>query len=499
MSGAYQKLVDRFQELHRLDHAMTFLSWDQMVMMPPNGNDARSASIAEIASIRHKLLASAEVEDWLNEALAEGSSERGQSLQEMQRVWRQAACLPAELVVAKIKAGSHCEHGWRTQRGANDWSGFLKNFKPVVDISREEAQLRQEAAGDVFTSPYEALLDLHCAGDSQALIDSVFSTLREQLPALLQQVTEKQKSSALPSLKGDYPVQQQQALCEELMGDLGFDFQSGRLDKSMHPFSTGVAGDLRITTRYQNHEFIESLNSTAHEVGHACYEGGLPEKWQGLPVGGHRNMCIHESQSLLFEKQIFYSKTFLEFFTAKIHQYLPSSKNIDADTLWRVCSRVEPGYIRVEADEVCYPLHVLMRYEIESALINREIEAELLPDIWNEKMQSYLGLSTEGNYADGVLQDIHWTDGAFGYFPSYTIGAVNGAQIFRALCNDFPDWQERFSVGNLSFVNDWLEAKIWSQGCKLSSQELMTQATGRGTNTDDFLAHLKARYLDDLH
>lgn len=499
MPAVYQKLVDRFQELHRLDHAMTFLSWDQMVMMPPNGNDARSASIAEIASIRHKLLTSMEVEDWIGEALTLKNSETSQSILEMQRVWRQAVCLPAELVVAKIKVGSHCEHGWRTQRGENDWEGFLKNFKPVVEISREEAKLRQESAGDNFSTPYGALLDLHCAGDSQSLIDSVFTTLREQLPTLLQQVTEKQKSSSIPALNGDYPIQQQQALCEELMGVLGFDFQSGRLDKSMHPFSTGVAGDLRITTRYQSNEFVESLNSTAHEVGHACYEGGLPEQWQGLPIGSHRNMCIHESQSLLFEKQIFFSKTFLHFFTAKIHEYLPSSKNVDADTLYKICSRVEPGYIRVEADEVCYPLHVLMRYEIESALINREIEADSLPDIWDEKMQSYLGLSTAGNYKDGVLQDIHWTDGAFGYFPSYTIGAVNGAQIFRALCNDFPDWQERIRAGKLSFVNDWLQEKIWSQGCSLSSQELMKQATGQESSTDDFLAHLETRYLNELH
>ncbi len=499
MSEAYQKLVTRFQELHRLDHAMTFLSWDQMVMMPPNGNDARSASIAEIASIRHKLLISPEVEDWINEASMQNSLEISRSLQEMERVWRQAACLPADLVVAKIKAGSHCEHGWRTQRGANDWAGFLKNFKPVVDLSREEAQRRQQAAGKRFSSPYEALLELHCAGDSQSLIDSVFSTLREQLPTLLQQVTERQKKSALPSLKGDYPQQQQQALCEELMTSLGFDFQSGRLDRSMHPFSTGEAGDLRITTRYQDDEFIEALNSTAHEVGHSCYEGGLPEKWRGLPVGGHRNMCIHESQSLLFEKQIFYSKTFLKFFTTKIHQYLPASKAIDADTLWGACTRVKPGFIRVEADEVCYPLHVLMRYEIESGLINGDIEADVLPDIWNEKMQSYLGLSTVGNFTDGVLQDIHWTDGAFGYFPSYTIGAVNSAQIFQALCNDFPDWQDRFVAGNLSFISEWLHAKIWSKGCELSSQDLMTQATGRGTSTDDYLAHLKLRYLDELH
>ena len=496
--SAYEKLVSRFQELHRLDHAIIYLSWDQMVMMPANGNDSRSASIGEIANIRHRLLTGPEVQDWLHEADAENNPHHQRSIQEMHRVWRQAVCLPADLVVAKIKAGSTCEHGWRSQRADNDWPGYLKNLSPVVALSREEAQLRQ-AGDDKFTTPYEAMLDLHCTGDSQALIDSVFSTLKTELPQLLQQVREHQQHDVLPSLQGDYPISQQQSLCEELMRDLGFDFNSGRLDQSMHPFSTGGVGDLRITTRYQTNEFMEALNSTAHEVGHACYEGGLPLTKQGLPVGSHRNMCIHESQSLLYEKQIFQSKAFLSFFAEKVHQHLPTARSLDAELLWKAGTRVEPGYIRVEADEVCYPLHVLLRYEIESALINQEIEADVLPEIWNEKMQQYLGLSTTGNYKDGVMQDIHWTDGGFGYFPSYTLGAVNGAQIFKALCVDHPDWQDRFGAGELSFVSDWLEQKVWSLGCELSSQDLMQHITGHETRTQDYLAHLRSRYLDEVH
>lgn len=506
--NAYRKLVDRFQEIHRLDHALTFLSWDQMVMMPSNGNDSRSSSIAEIAKIKHNRLTSAEVGDWLAEAsqqsVPDPDSEQTPtiqqvSLREMSRQWQQSVCLPAGLVIEKIKAGSHCEHGWRSQRGSNDWIGFLKNFKPVVEICREEAQLRQSADGADFSTPYEALLDLHCSGDSQALIDSTFSVLRQKLPDLLQQVKEKQQHEKLTSQRGDYPIPQQQALCEDLMRTMGFDFESGRLDKSMHPFSTGVRGDLRITTRYQTTEFIESLTSTAHEVGHASYEGGLPSKLEGLPIGSHSNMCIHESQSLLFEKQMFMSKSFTRYFIKKIHQLMPASQHIDADALWKIYSRVEPGYIRVEADEVCYPLHVLLRYEIESALINKEIEADAIPEIWDNKMQSYLGLSTKGNYKDGCLQDIHWTDGAFGYFPSYTLGAVNGAQLFKTMCIEFPDWAQRFAEGELEFVRTWMGENIWSRASEVSSQELMKAATGRGTDPVDYLAHLEERYLQELH
>lgn len=492
---SYQKLTDRFQQLHRLDHAMTFLSWDQMVMMPERGNDARSSSIAELASLKHQLLTAPEVAEWLDAAADD--QPHAVSIREMKRVWQQATCLPSDLVVAKIKAGSKCEHGWRTQRAANDWQGFLGNFREVVALGREEAQLRQQAGG--AATPYEALLELHCAGDSQSLIDSVFATLRAELPSLLKEVQEHQASRKPLMLSGNYPIPEQQALCEQLMHVLGFDFSAGRLDQSMHPFSTGVAGDLRITTRFRTSEFIEALNATAHEVGHASYEGGLPAAYDGLPAGAHRNMCIHESQSLLFEKQVCIAKSFSSFFIDHVHQHLPQSADLSGDQLWQLMTQVEPGYIRVEADEVCYPLHVLLRYEIESALINGELEPDAIPEIWDQKMTEYLGLSTTGNYQDGCLQDIHWTDGAFGYFPSYTIGAVNSAQIFSAMCRDHSDWQDQFARGDLAFVRQWLEEKVWSQGCLLTSQELMQHATGAQTNTDAYLTHLNDRYLKELH
>lgn len=504
--SAYQKLSDRFQQIYRLDHAATFLGWDQMVMMPENGNEARSASIAEIAGLRHERLTAPEMQDWFSEAESElaglapeQQAMQQRSLQEMRRSWRESSCLPADLVRAKIIAGSRCEHGWRTQRGNNDWPGFLINFREVVTLAREEAALRTEAADGTFASPYEALLDLHCCGDSQAMIDNVFAQLRSTLPELLQQVMEKQSASRPPAMRGEYPIAQQKQLSEALMASLGFDFDSGRLDVSLHPFSTGVAGDLRITTRYTDHEFVEAMLATAHETGHASYEGGLPASLQGLPVGQSRNMCIHESQSLLFEKQLFLSRAFTEYFSATLHRELPAASGFNATDLWRAYTVVEPGYIRVEADEVSYPLHVLLRYEIESALINGEIEADVIPQMWHERMQSYLGLSTEGDYRRGCMQDIHWTDGAFGYFPSYTLGALNAAQLFAAIREQHPDWQSRLQRGEVTFIRDWLTTKIWSQACLQDSQQLMTSATGEGTNPDYFLEHLRARYLQEAY
>ncbi|OED37536.1 hypothetical protein AB833_23140 [Chromatiales bacterium (ex Bugula neritina AB1)] len=503
---AYQQLVDRFQQIHRLDHATTFLSWDQMVMMPERGNEARSASMAEIAGIRHSLLTADELPDLFAEADSElpqlppeQRALQSRSLHEMQRSWGESNCLPAELVKAKIMVGSRCEHGWRSQRADNDWPGFLKNFREVVKLAREEASLRQAAAITEIATPYEALLDLHCAGDTQAMIDQAFARLRQTLPELLQQVVEKQSTRPTQSMQGVYPVAQQKQLSEALMQSLGFDFSAGRLDVSLHPFSTGVQGDLRITTRYSEDEFAQALQATAHETGHSSYEGGLPSQWQGLPVGQSRNMCIHESQSLLFEKQLFLSRAFTEYFTPAVHRELSAASNFDAETLWRAYTVVEPGYIRVEADEVTYPLHVILRYEIESALINGEIEADVIPDMWHQRMQSYLGLSTEGDYTRGCLQDIHWTDGAFGYFPSYTLGALNAAQLFASIRQSNPDWQQRLQQGEITFIRDWLEEHIWSQGCLHGSQQLMINATGEGINADYFLQHLQARYLDEAY
>jgi len=499
MTSSYQQLAERFRKISRIGHAITYLSWDQMVLMPEEGVAPRADALAELAALQHEWMTDESLATVFDQAEQEVEGEEALSLQEMKYAWLRETCLPAELVREKIKAGSRCEHAWRTQRGNNDWDGFTVNFKPVLELAREEARLRQAAAPERFPTPYDSLLDLHCSGDSKALIDSVFSDLRAELPDLLKEVMERQSKKSTSQLAGVFPIEHQQQLNEELMSLLGFDFNSGRLDVSTHPFSTGDRGDLRITTRFEDDEFLQALLATAHETGHASYQGGLPAAWEGLPVGSYRNMCIHESQSLLFEKQVFLSRAFLGHFKTHIDDLFPDLATIPADDLWRSATRVEPGFIRVEADEVTYPLHVLLRYEIESELINGSLEVQDIPDCWNEKMQSYLGLSTAGNYADGCLQDIHWTDGAFGYFPSYTLGAVNSAQIFATVKGQFEDWEERFAKGELGFLREWLSENIWSKGCLESSQGLMQSATGQGTNPAYYLQHLRDRYLDSAY
>ena len=500
MTDSRQQLNDLFTRVHRINHAITYLNWDQMVMMPGHGVEERSRCLAELSSLRHSLLTDSNMTDWFVDAEARARDlPETASLREMRRQWQASVCVPAELEEAQIIAGARCEHAWRTQRAANDWAGFLENFNEVVTLARREAKLRQAAAPERFETPYDALLDLHCAGDSSAMISKVFAELKAQLPGLLQKVMVKQESRDYTAPDGHFPIERQLELNKSLMKTLGFDFEGGRLDVSMHPFSTGGRGDSRITTRFEENEFIDALQATAHETGHASYEGNLPEEWLHLPVGHSRNMCIHESQSLLFEKQIFLSKSFFRFFVPEIHKSLPGASNRDAEELWKLSTRVKPSYIRVEADEVTYPMHVMLRFDIESALINGTIEASEIPEVWDQAMFDYLGLRTQDNHNMGCLQDIHWTDGAFGYFPSYTLGAINGAQLFATIRQQHTDWQNQLENGSVEFIRAWLNENIWKKGCFLESQELMVAATGQGTNASCLIDHLEARYLEEAY
>jgi carboxypeptidase Taq len=479
---------------------MTFLSWDQSVMMPEKGNSPRADALAELSSLRHEMLTQPDMEEWIDNAGSEAlDTSRKSSLSEMKRSWQQASCLPSDLVQAQTLAGAKCEHAWRKQRVDNDWPGFLQNFKEVLTLSKEEARLRQASNPELFATPYDALLDLYCRGDANTFIQKIFTELKTALPSLIQEVMEKQRSKSTVSINGFYDQQQQHELNKEIARLLGFDFDAGRLDISTHPFSTGVRGDHRICTRYVDDEFAQALLATAHETGHASYEAGLPEQWNNLPVGQALSMCIHESQSLLFEKQVFLAKPFNQFFTAKTHELLPVTNAINAEQLWDYYTKVEPGFIRVDADEVTYPMHIVLRYEIESALINDEITANDIPDLWDEKMQQYLGIDTKGNFKDGCMQDIHWTYGAFGYFPSYTIGALNAAQLFSKIKTTTPDWQSLLSSGDISFIRDWLQSNIWQHGSFLESQDLLKQATGEGTNPAFFIQHIKDRYINELY
>lgn len=489
----YNELSRLFLRLSRFDHLNAIASWDMSTMMPVNGSSARGEALAELSVLRHQILSDKKIARLINEASQENLDDvERANLNEISRQYQNAILLPDRLVEEKSLAGSRCEHGWRTQRPANDWQGFSSNLKEVVRISREEAHLRAQAQG---LSPYDALLDQYEPGITGAKLDGLFGSLREWLPDLLQRVIDKQATEQVILPEGPFETEKQRQLGLDVMGLLGFDFAGGRLDVSAHPFCGGVPEDVRITTRYNEGELFTALFGVIHETGHARYEQNLPRTWPGQPVALARSMAIHESQSLFFEMQLGRSAAFQQQLLSKVIHHFGQQPAFELSNLVKLSQRVGRGFIRVDADEISYPAHVVLRFEIERALISGEIEVDDIPALWDEKMQDWLGLSTAGNYRDGCMQDIHWTDGSFGYFPSYTLGAMYAAQLFAAARRALPALDTQIASGELGPLFTWLEQNIWQHGSRFSTAQLITNATGEDLNPLYFRKHLESRYL----
>ena len=493
MTTAYQQLRHTFTRLNRFSHLGAITHWDMQTMMPPDGSKARSEALAELDVLRHQLLTDPKVGTLLTAAAQEPLDEIDRAnLHEMHSAYHKAVVLPEALVEAKSLAGAKCEHAWRHQRPANDWQGFAENLRPVVKLAREEAQIRAEATG---VSRYDALLDLYEPGLRSADLDRIFGDLKTWLPNLLKQAVAKQASNPPLPLQGPFDTEKQRQLGLEVMQLLGFNFARGRVDVSAHPFCGGVAEDVRITTRYKDSDFLPALLGIVHETGHARYEQNRPQNWLDQPVSSARSMGVHESQSLLFEMQLARSAPFLKVLHHLVVKKFGEQPALSETNFIALNQRVKPGFIRVDADEVSYPAHVILRYEIEKALVEGEIEVDDIPALWNEKMQQYLGINTEGNHQNGCMQDIHWTDGSFGYFPTYTLGAMYAAQLFHAARAAVPTLDDEIATGNLQGLSGWLQENIWQHGSRYSTNELITKATGEALNPKYFRAHLERRYL----
>ncbi len=495
---AYKQLEALFHKIHNLRHLASMAHWDSATMMPPGGSEARGEALAEISSLINDLLgspATGELLERADQARDRLSAWEQANLREMKREWFNASSVTSELVRRHAIASSRCENAWRSLREQNNWKDFQPLLSEVIELTREQAAMRSDASG---LSPYDALLNLYEPGQLSSQLDAVFSRLKAFLPSFVMHIAEQQKADVLVQPAGQFPAEKQKALAMELMEAVGFDFQHGRLDTSHHPFCGGVPEDVRITTRYSNNDFSESLMGVLHETGHAKYEQGLPRKWISQPVGRARSMGIHESQSLFQEMQICRGQAFLQFSAPLMHRHLGNGQTPDscwdADNLYQLYNRVKPGYIRVNADEASYPLHVILRYELEQDLISGSLKVADIPEAWNEKMQAYLGLPTKDNYRDGCMQDIHWTHGMLGYFPTYTLGAMNAAQLYQAANQSITSLDEQISRGDFLALNQWQAENIWSWGSYHSTDALMQQATGEILNPDHFIRHLRERF-----
>lgn len=490
----YQQLESRFQRLMALGDAEAMLQWDWAAMMPCGAAEARSEQLAALKAVGHGILISPEIEELLEAAENDGGLDLWQAadLRKMKHMRLHASALTEELVTALSKASSACETVWRTARPEADFAAVRPSLEALLKLVREAAAAKAER---LALSPYDALLDQYDPSARAADIDAEFSDLEGFLPDFLQEVLSRQKQSPAAMLpRGPFPVKQQRRLSMRLMTALGFDFNHGRLDVSLHPFCGGSPDDVRITTRYDKNDFTSSIMGVLHETGHALYEMGLPKEQRGRPVRRALGMSIHESQSLLIEMQVCRSRDFLSFAAPLFAEaFNGEGPAWEADNLFGLYTKVEPGFIRVVADEVTYPSHVIIRYRLERAMIAGDLQVADLPAAWNEGMKRMLGL-TPPDDREGCLQDIHWFGGDWGYFPTYTLGAMAAAQLFEAAKNSDKGIVEGIRQGDFTPLLAWLRENVHSKGSLLTSRDLMTKATGRPLNPDAFKRHLRQRY-----
>lgn len=493
--SAYQKLEQRFARIDALGQSAAVLHWDMATMMPSGGAPARSEQLSTLGVLSHEMLTAAEVGDWLTEAEQQSALNDWQqaNLREMRRDYRNATALPADLVEARTKAGHACEMVWRTARPASDFAAVKPLLAEVLNLQKQAAAL---LGAQKDCSPYDALIDQFEPEGSTAVFDPVFEDYAAFLPDFLSDVLDhqaKQPAAEVPA--GPFTTADQKALGEAMMGVLGFDFDHGRLDVSAHPFCGGTPSDVRMTTRYDESDFTTALMGVLHETGHALYELGLPADWRAQPAGKARGMTMHESQSLLMEMQACRGDAFLSFLAPKAAAQFGGSGAVwSAENMSRIYRKVEPGFIRVDADEVTYPAHVILRYRLEKALFADELQVADLPGAWNDCLQSLLGIRPPADRL-GVLQDIHWYDGAFGYFPTYSLGAMAAAQIFAAAGRALPDLDGQLARGDFSALLGWLRTNIHGQASRMSTNDILTAATGSPLDPAQFKAHLKRRYL----
>jgi len=492
----YKTLEKVFKKLNDIEQAKAVLHWDMATNMPSGGADARVEQLATLGDIHHAILTDEGVGDLLENAGTKGrklNDWQKANLREMKRAWNHGASVPQKLLSELTKEGAKCEMVWREARKNNDFKTLLPHLKKVVSIVREIAKLKGQAFG---CSPYDALLDQYDPGRKSEQLDNVFNSLTDFLPDFIKQVVEKQKSVKVSSIKGPFDVEAQKKIASKVLDIIGFDKNHGRLDESVHPFCSGYPTDIRITTRYNENDFVSSLMGVIHEGGHAMYEEGLPKKWRGQPVGFARGMSIHESQSLLLEMQACRSREFVGFVSSLLKKEFNSkSKGWSADNLYNIYNKVEPSLIRVDADEVTYPAHVMIRYYIEKYLISGDMEVEDLPEAWNQGMKKFLGVDVKDD-KDGCMQDIHWMDGTFGYFPTYTLGAIYAAQLFESANQNNKDILPAIGKGNFKPLKEWLNKNVHEKGSKASSDDIVKSATGSELDVEAYKNHLKKRYLE---
>ncbi|MCS6877139.1 MAG: carboxypeptidase M32 [Geminicoccaceae bacterium] len=491
MGWHYAALEDRLARLGHLEGALAVLNWDTAVCMPEGGSAARGEQIATLRRLAHDLLTADETGELIAGAEAESDLDAWQraNLREARRRFVRARALEPGLVEALARATNRCEMVWREARRRSDFALLRPHLEEVVRLVREAAE---RVGGALGLEPYDALLDEYQPDLREDLVRPLFERLARELPPLLDAAIARNRPALRPG--GPFPLSAQKTFVRALMARLGFDFRAGRLDESAHPFCGGTPTDVRVTARYREDDLASALMAVLHETGHALYEAGLPRRWLGQPVGEARGIVVHESQSLLLEMQVCRSAAFLGFLARELAAVFGPDPAFAPANLRAIWHRVERGLIRVDADEISYPLHVVLRWRLEKALLSGDLPVAELPGAWSAGTAELLGVVPPDD-ARGCLQDIHWPSGAFGYFPCYTLGALLAAQLFRAARAALPGLEEGIARGDIQALLAWLRLRVHGRASLLPFAELVAEAAGGPLSVEPFLDHLRARYL----
>ena len=491
----YNELIRRSREQALLGFCSALLGWDEQTHMPPGGAENRSAQLALLAGLQHSRATDPRNGELLGELESSGrfsdkESAEAVNIREIRRSYDRKVKLPQTLVeeLARVTSKAHLE--WVEARRTDDFKTLQPTLALIFDLKRQEA----ECLGYQDT-PYDALIDEYEPGAKSAELAKVFAALRAELVPLVAAIAGSPRKPDVTILKRDYPVGLQRMFGETVASSFGFDFKRGSLDTTEHPFCTGIGpGDTRITTRFDPKNFSDAFFGILHEVGHGLYEQGLEPSNHGTPMGEAVSLGIHESQSRLWENVVGRSRPFWEFwFPIAQRVFHQALSNVSLDAFHFAINEVKPSLIRVQADEVTYNLHVLIRFEIELALLKGDLLIADLPSAWNEKYEHYLGIKPEGD-AEGCLQDIHWSAGLIGYFPTYTLGNINAAQLVEAAARDLGDLSASFRRGDTSALLDWLRTKIHQQGQRHRATTLIERVTGSPTDHRPLIASLKSKY-----
>ncbi|GIW88378.1 MAG: thermostable carboxypeptidase 1 [Isosphaeraceae bacterium] len=494
---AYEELVRRSRERSLLGSCAALLGWDEQTYMPCGGAEHRAAQLALLAGLTHERAIDPRIGELL--AIVEGSplvadpeSDAAANVREWRRDYDRATKLPKTLVEELAHATSLGQQVWVEARGAADFGRFQPALETILRLKQQEAAC---LAGG--TPSYDALLDEYEPGMTAETLRPLFDTLRQALVPMIVAISDAPNKPDVSILRRDYPVERQRVFGEMIAAAFGFDFGRGRLDTSAHPFCTDIGpGDCRITTRYNPRDFSDAFYSILHETGHALYEQGLDPAHHGTPLGQAVSLGVHESQSRLWENAVGRSRAFWTYALPLARWVFHNAlRDADVDTLYAAVNHVEPSLIRVEADEVTYNLHIIIRFELEQALLSGDLPVGDLPGAWTSKYEQYLNV-TPKNDAEGCLQDIHWSAGLFGYFPTYTLGNVYSAQLFDRARADLGDLDALFARGEFAPLLDWLRDKVHRHGRRYTPADLVTRAVGAPPDPGPLLASLSRRLTE---